>query len=68
MSEWKDIATAPKDGRSILTFAPMTGNGHDGIQVNYWVDKSEHPWGDKWWRSSTLNPPTHWQPMPEPPQ
>jgi hypothetical protein len=66
MSEWRPIDSAPKDGRRILTYTPA---GHyQGVDVNYWVDKHEHPWGDKWWRSSTLTPPTHWRELPDRPE
>jgi hypothetical protein len=68
MSEWKTIDSAPKDGRRILTYAPPAGFNNDGVQVNFWVQKEEHPWGDKWWKSSTINPPSHWMELPEGPE
>lgn len=80
MSAWQPIETAPKDGTLILTFsadaaaAPMTdpfGNPGTSMMVMRWlpygggkfdpVDEA----GDFW---TNHYDPTHWQPLPEPPE
>lgn len=69
---WQPIATAPKDGRSVLLWGKVT-----------WYDESEFDtadckavvgyYTDQEWRSETENPysdiiwPEAWQPMPQPP-
>ncbi|MGL5003001.1 MAG: DUF551 domain-containing protein [Casimicrobium sp.] len=58
MNEWLPIETAPKDGRWVITF--------DGEEVipNYWLGcEIEH-----WAKTPLLRMPTHWMPLPEPPQ
>lgn len=75
---WQPIATAPKDGTHILLFAakawyPMVErNAEDSpIWTGYfsrWVG------GEGEWTVSGMEfhegygPPTHWMPLPEPPQ
>jgi hypothetical protein len=68
MSDWRSIETAPKDGTHISACnihnpgVPMTtvhrfdGGWH--LSVNQMGEYSEYVWG----------PPTHWQPLPEPPE
>ncbi len=59
-SAWRPIETAPRDGTDCLTFSPKRHPGfNQRIVVNYW----DHGWQ----RSLQGNPPTHWQPLPEPP-
>ena len=61
--EWRPIGTAPTDGTALLLWQPGTRNGYavvgcyDVISAN-WVDNME-------WLSLA---PTHWRPLPEPPQ
>ena len=64
-SEWRDIETAPKDGTHILTgkFSdPVT------IQSDYWSEFAKPDEGGCWcdWPSG-FQDPTHWMPLPEPP-
>jgi hypothetical protein len=57
-SEWRDISTAPKDGSPVLTWEPNS----ERVVENHWKD-----WGDElshW----AFGEPTHWQPLPEPPE
>jgi hypothetical protein len=73
-TEWFDISTAPKDGTKILVYTV-----HDEIELSCWfesrmdqyeesgdglyrkIDKLMH----EGWNSNT---PTHWQPLPSPPE
>ena len=70
---WKDIATAPKDGTSILLFGLPTKTGETTFSrpvrlTGYWdeIDSS--------WCSTTADwtgpfvDATHWQPLPAPPK
>lgn len=74
MSEWRPIETAPKDGTLILLYVSGQFLGF-GRSVNYvvgwmragdWVcDPRDDTFGDP----DTVHPtPTHWMPLPEPPQ
>lgn len=59
--EWQPIETAPKTTRHILVWLPA-------IQctaiASWWDDKWTHAFGG----SMYPNEPTHWMPLPAPPQ
>ena len=58
---WQPIETAPKDGREILVYEPMY------CTIGQWVD-SKH--GGAWWieGGQITGHPTHWMPLPPPPE
>lgn len=60
MPVWHPIESAPKDGTLIL--APV---GHGIMDVVSW-------WGGQWRETANAlairNEPTHWQPLPTPPE
>lgn len=60
LAEWLPIETAPKDGTRILCAHP-----HFGVRAMHFEQ-------GEWWLSgcscSDDGPPTHWQPLPEPPK
>lgn len=62
-SEWRDIASAPKDGTPVLL-----ANARDGsIRWSLW---SEDRWRDGQKRVGgqvNMDSPTHWMPLPAPP-
>lgn len=62
---WLPIASAPKDGRDILGFRDGTA------RVVRW-DDSEYSGEGGCWRANIHSfvklDPTHWQPIPEPPE
>jgi hypothetical protein len=64
---WQDIATAPKDGTEILTFSPANDkamfpvNRKPRMVINKWCVGA-------WWRTSAEAMPTHWMPLPAPPE
>ena len=70
MSEWQPIATAPKDGASILCFAPIT-SGRSRICILRWDDGT---YGNREgaWRTDVVSfiefEPTHWIHLPSPPK
>ena len=77
MGEWQPIETAPKDGTSVLLCQAFDADGKPirdkawglFVQVAAWWDEQE------WivYCSTPSEPslhfdPTHWQPLPAPPQ
>lgn len=61
-AEWLPIESAPKDGTSILGYR----EGYKRVTVwwfynNRWSNEASY-------HSGPWNPPTHWQPLPDPPQ
>lgn len=65
--EWQDIKTAPKDGTKILLSCPARRGEYPGVvEKCYW-----HVWGHasgKWWDWVCPDKPTHWMPLPSPPE
>ncbi len=62
--QWQDIATAPKDGRTLLLWA------HNDVYTACWDDN--YVWAKGWIsvyaRSDTISiDPTHWMPLPAAP-
>lgn len=70
-SGWRDITTAPKDGTTILAYFPLdglTGNWCRIVPVQFhgsngWIFASRAASG-----FSRDYQPTHWQPLPTPPE
>jgi hypothetical protein len=71
MSEWQPISTAPKDGQTIVLF------GEGLVTVGGWVSAAdqgaepseEYSIAADWWSLDLRNnAPTHWMPLPDPPQ
>lgn len=58
---WQPIATAPKDGTQVLVF------DEGAVFISQWLVNEE---GDEGWfdHGFVEPPPTHWQPLPSPPQ
>ena len=63
MSEWQPIETAPKDGRESLCWTKECGQ-----VVLYWDDfnHDEPRWSNGF--DDDQITPTHWMPLPKPPQ
>lgn len=74
MSEWQPISTAPKDGTALLLFSrthgivegcfeQVDGGGHpeNGPPIYWWTS----PWVE--FIDGSYDAPTHWMPLPEPP-
>ena len=59
--EWQPIETAPKDGTDILTYAKF-----GGISVRYWGEGDDE--GMAWQPRIRGCFPTHWMPLPNPPE
>ncbi len=61
---WLPIETAPRDGRELLLFVPAA---RVKVSGGYW---DEHPKCRCWIAGGYMRktcPPTHWRPLPEPP-
>jgi hypothetical protein len=59
---WREIESAPKDGRSVLVFCPRASDhGYERIRLTWRKD-------GKWQGANNTSwPPTHWRPLPAPP-
>ena len=59
--EWKDISSAPKDGRELIGLKVQ--DGHAPVRTTIW-------WDDVWCNDDGLMffKPTHWMPLPESPK
>jgi hypothetical protein len=60
--EWQDISTAPKDGTAVLAYDPSWYDVPYPMKMNRfgrWVH---------WFDDHGPFHPTHWQPLPEPPE
>ena len=73
MSEWQSIETAPRDGTEILLKIPLQweepqGRIGSGDYVSaYWYDESSEFWVNRLDNWISLYRPTHWMPLPKPP-
>ncbi len=66
MSEWQPIETAPKDGSIVIL-----GCAHPGfrpVAVCWAQDKVRWEWPMSNGRPLKHYDPTHWQPLPAPPE
>jgi hypothetical protein len=75
MSEWQPIETVPKDGTRILVYFGSMGvrevfwsDAHDADFKLWCVDDNKHgPYYLRGWSETGERAPTHWMPLPEPP-
>lgn len=71
-SKWQPIATAPKDGTQLLGYCDYAQNGR-AFWVAMWIDDADELDGGFWLDAGKQDSmsrdaePTHWQPLPEPP-
>ena len=69
MSEWKPIETAPK-GEWVLLFEPDAEFGT--VDMTHWIAKWRYSdWDEGWFDQDdalVVSNPTHWMPLPAPPQ
>jgi len=61
MSDWREIATAPKDETDVLTFGPA------GMVVARYADDAWRIYNYGYEDATVRKRPTHWQPLPEAP-
>lgn len=61
---WQPIETAPKDGSSVLVY-----EGFEPIVTEGWWDAEDEMWRPSGSRNYPFwHQPTHWQPLPDPPE
>ena len=61
-ANWQPIETAPRDGTKILVYrGNEPGSEKVRVGVDYWLF-------GQWYKSRHWPQPTHWQPLPEPPE
>lgn len=64
---WRDMADAPRDGTFVLVWSPIPdGDPEDCIHIAY-CDGNGKSWDDPD-RGWVKPDPTHWQPLPAPPE
>ena len=74
LGAWLPIETAPKDGTRIMVFCPWVGVCGPANWDVCWFAKKPRPfwthWGERIWGTSREreDQPTHWMPLPDPPQ
>ena len=72
MTLWQPIETAPKGGSTILAYFPLEGcgAGWERIMPVYFHQEMEpRPWVFAGRACSSYGSgPTHWMPLPEPPE
>jgi hypothetical protein len=62
---WQPIETAPKDGTTVLLFDPANEEIERGVDVGFFHG-GVFEW--LWSRDACNGNPTHWMPLPAPPQ
>lgn len=78
MSDWQPIATAPKDGTYVMLWGKWEDEAHGfGPWPAYW-DRGDEEWlssvtpqehlGAGVFKCLYIQEPTHWMPLPQPPQ
>ena len=72
MSEWQPIETAPKDGTTVLlycqgSFLPGPAPFMQAGAWGFWHSGNPNHQRDCWIADEPVDP-THWMPLPEPPE
>ncbi|MGO4718056.1 DUF551 domain-containing protein [Stenotrophomonas sp. 2MCAF14_2] len=62
--QWQPIESAPKTTRSILVWCPERQNQY----MVFWDSRYEGEWRTVGGGTSITEAPTHWQPLPAPPE
>lgn len=66
MMTWQPIATAPRDGTPFIAAVPF-GGGEWEISKMMW-EEFRHAFIDATYSPFDETQPTHWMPLPEPPE
>lgn len=60
---WQPIDSAPKDGVRIIVYRPTANSDYiPRVGIDYWF--KNRAWG----KSNCYTQPTHWRPLPYPPE
>lgn len=73
---WQPIATAPKEPLTPLNEGPtillaggfIDHRGRKSVRTGYWKAAHTNAWCDVGYGWRCPRSPTHWQPLPEPPE
>jgi hypothetical protein len=70
MSDWQPIETAPKDGTLVWAYASRfdDANGRQGMASFLRTSQGFGVWHWRHGRNYGGSNPTHWMPLPEPPE
>ena len=71
MTGWRQIGTAPRDGRTILAYLPAQAGGavRQDVVAIFWDGSGGRSsgWATAYSGARLDAEPTHWMPLPEPP-
>lgn len=69
-AEWQPIETAPKDGTEIILCDSLSYAGYWENDPNYWQEIGWQEADSRQGHFISRHPqsPTHWMPLPEPPE
>ncbi len=62
-TDWRDISTAPRDGRRIIA---STASYTEPLILYWCKHNGQEAWWD--WDLDSYTDVTHWQPLPDPPE
>jgi hypothetical protein len=65
---WQPIETATKDGNQVLTYWGGSKHRNPVIVINEYNPRPREIGSCDWWHSLPNELPTHWMPLPPPPQ
>jgi hypothetical protein len=65
---WRPIETAPKDGTCVIVYRPNGGSTAYGGRVGADTFGTVESYPNSWAHSTMDAPPTHWMPLPDPPE
>lgn len=65
--QWQPIDTAPRDGTAILGYKLSRLGGILHVTSFLVVDGNYGRTEPRWSKFTKSSPPTHWQPLPQPP-
>jgi hypothetical protein len=65
-NNWEDIETAPKDGSLILLYGGFFSAGKPSVRIGRWTGVRQPTWRDEA-LGNYPREPTHWMPLPLPP-
>ena len=68
-SAWQDIETAPKDRTLwLVEDGALSGLRVAHQEMGWWVPDKRYEAGGYWQGVSNILAPTHWMPLPDPPE
>jgi hypothetical protein len=70
MMKWQPIESAPKDGTEILGWDKEGKYASVSFKVTRYYCNWENKYRDSksWWKGNVTCTPTHWMPLPKPPE